>query len=123
MKKSIALLLAAVFVVAMLAGCKGETLSGRYSVESLFDKGQLESYDETQLARIGLHIGNIYIEFLEGGKYRRVFANEITEGTYKIKGDKITLTSTTNIKSTGTIDGNTLVLDVNNARLTLTKKS
>ena len=96
MKKILAIALVYIFAISLLAGCGGSpsetnmALAGKYTLTSM----EMDGEDATPFfSELGMNTDDTYIEFLSGGKFNMKFVGEEAEGTFKVNGNTVTLTS------------------------------
>ena len=133
MNKAIALILVLIIGMAILAGCGGEKISGKYDLVSITTDGEKiiwadyikemkdmyaeweaeDEFDEENFVS--------YLEFKDGGKCTAVLFGGSEEGTYKVDGKNIEVTvDGDTIK--GTIDGNKITLEDEGESMVFEKK-
>ena len=109
MKRTVTLLLVLVIGVAMLMSCGGgKGLTGKYKLVSLVLDGE-ELF--TMFKEAGTDMDSMYIEFLSAKDYKISVVDEYGDGTYKLNGNKLTLTNSDGEKMDGTADANKVVLE------------
>lgn len=124
MKRMKTSVLMSLFLVAalLLAACSSATggtdaMAGTWELSSAEASGITLSKEA--LSSMGLSDG-LTMEF-NGGKFTANFAGETGEGTYKIEGDKVTMTSQGE-DLVGTLVDNELHIEESGATLIFTKK-
>ena len=111
MKRKVALLTVLVIAITVigvttLMSCGGgeKGLTGRYQLTSLVVDGE-ELFNEFKDA--GMDMDDMYIEFSSGNKYKVSAMDEVDEGTYEMKGKKLTF----DVAMEGTVDGKKITLE------------
>ena len=125
MKKLGALLVALLFGLTALTACGGggggsTTLNGKYLLESMTVEG--ETMEMAALSAMGLDPSIFFLEFTDGENCVLSMAEEVTECTYTVKGNTITIT-VDGEPADATMNGNTITLDSpqNDASMVFTK--
>ena len=129
MKKAIVSILVLMLGISLLAGCGGgsggddSALTGKYTIVSMVmdDEDILQAY-----AEMGMSTDDMYIELQSGGKFKMTMGEDnVQDGTFTVNGKNIKLSSGGEDLS-GTIDGNKIVLDMDedgfSATMTFQKK-
>ena len=105
MKKTTALLLVLFIGIFLLAGCGGKdgVPTGKYVMTSMMigDEDFMDLYRE-----MGMSTDNFYLEIQAGGKYKMAMDDDVSEGSYKSSGNKITIED-----MEGTINGNKITFE------------
>ena len=91
MKRTIALLMALIFCIALLAGCGGggTQLKGKYVLTAVFEEGLEVSKQMFEM--MGLKPEDTYIEFKSGGKCKLVLFGEQFDAQYTVSENKVSI--------------------------------
>ena len=130
MKKSLAILLTLVLCVSVFAGCSGgdTKLTGKYILVEMKGEGEDEEVNLSELKAMyemfEMEWVDPYIEFLDGGKFKMVFFDEVNEeGTYKVvDGGKAVEMTVDGETQKGTIDGKKISLGDDEMTMVFEKK-
>jgi len=121
MKRTLAIVLVVCFSVSLLAGCgggDGSALRGKY----LLSTYEIGGEDLMPLfGEMGLNANDFYIEFMSGGTFRMSMIDESGEGTFAVKGSKITLTIDGEDMA-AKLNGNKVTLEEDGMKMVFTKK-
>lgn len=119
MKKSI-IITAVVILLAIslivLAGCGGK-LSGKYELVSVKAQGVEMAGDGLKTAGMD----GMYIEFVDGSKFKMTMMGETAEGTYELEGKTLKMTVDGDTAE-ATIDGKKITMDQEGVSMTFEKK-
>lgn len=123
--KIIVVTLVLVLALSMSACGGGESINATFGISAMAEGDQ--EYGEDML---GIALGENYadenfIKFDSDNSFTMTLMGSTIDGTYKKKGDDITLTSkeeTFGDSVKGTMDGNTFFIEVEGMKITFTKK-
>ncbi|MCL2136622.1 MAG: hypothetical protein FWH40_03745 [Coriobacteriia bacterium] len=114
MKKVLACMLVLLLGVAVISGCSStpnaETPTGKYYIIELTDA------DGTELVSTAADLGmdteaNLYVDFIDDSHCTMYVFDSEMELTFSIKGDNITFVDSSNARSVGVIDGDTIRIE------------
>ena len=122
-KKIIAVLLVLMLSLSVLSACGGETLSGKYICIDMVSEDEEMSYADLKafMAFAEEEWIDPYLEFLDGDNFKIEFMDEVENGTYKVNGNSIDLTSDGET-ITGKIDGKKITLEIEGTKMVFEKK-
>ena len=122
-KKIIAVLLVLMLSLSVLSACGGETLSGKYICIDMVSEDDEMSYADLKalMSFAEEEWVDPYLEFLDGENFKIEFMDEGENGTYKVNGNSIDLTSDGET-ITGKIDGKKITLEIEGTKMVFEKK-
>ena len=113
MKKVLATVLVLILGLSVLVGCGagGSALEGRYT-PTAWEINGVDYYELLQQAsENGNEIDEMYIEFNADGTFKMELGDDDGDGTYKVAGNKVTLTADGEDLE-ATTEGNTVIIEM-----------